>query len=1345
MSIWRKILKFFSGDKTLKTPYYLYEQVATFANLPTTGNYVGRSAICLDTKKVYIWNGSVWKYSHTELTDLTLDLVKADPAIADALAKKHSRSHVVNSTSDHTSSINSGKMIKADANGLPAEATNTDTEVADAVTKKHSPHSDDQDLSGKVDKVTGSSLVPDTEIAKIHTQNTDLYLNTQITHKLYVDGNRTDSYVEDGSFTKPYKKIQDAIDSVTTATVYNRFTIQIMPGEYLEQIVMKNYVHLVALVPDSVWITSSDGDVVTTAVTANLTNLMLIYNGIDSSKMPLKCNNGCVLVIREVTAFGNFAGIEVNNGAIVVLYGGGTLTGEADSFIVKNGAYTAFYGTVLSGWGEPYYDLTIEAGGYVDVMTVQLYNERINNLGTLNLVTPASRIKNDSTVTGVTVKNALETLDTNKTTLSAVKADVDIASAISLKHASHSDDQVASSVPNDSSVIGSSVKDALETLNVGLNGVYDEGIADGNDDCFVFIQDSAINLSDVILMGNNDGGSDNAGFRWLNVNIPKGAIITSAHIVLTASEDTAGVPTSLNIKGEASDNPVTFSTYEDFIARPLGVATVPYVVPPFTGEEVYNTPEIKTIIQEIIDRTGWAKGNAIALFLNDNGSGSFCVRNLINFEYSSVDSARLHIEYMVTLKNEIDDLILDKHAPHSDDQTASEITTDQSGQTVQDALDSKLKANMDSYPEKTTVANDDLLLIADSEAFDNPIKKTKKVNFSPSVDNFTIVKDENQVLKIADRIELNIFLLAYRLSLDIGTSKFLMVNAVNNEFIDQTGIDLGNSSHQVYSGVDDSYTNQVDFAGIDTYTKLMLHLDNDIIDSEITPKSVSRYNVSFPTLINFDYYGVFDGGSYLTTPSGADFNFADGAFTIDGWYNFDTPVASAHTLYCNQAGSNRMRWDYYGGGSLNFQTEGAVPRIQFSCNYSFTLGTWYHIALVRVDNSNSASGWRIFINGVSQTLTLNDGAWNVTLPDLAGTAWIGLLGSYEYPFHGQMDEVRVSKGIARWTTNFTPPTAEYSTDAYTSLLLHLNNNIIDSEGTPKTITNHGVTFQPSVINNSFSYYGIFDGSTSYLTVPESSDFDFEDGDFTIDFWLYQSIANYNTAIIEKFDASRNGWQIVINNVTGAMGIYADDGTVNFLGATPVPVGAWCHYAIVKFGNIYTIYLNGIADGSQTVSYTMGVASTPLRIGSDVRSGGGQWFAGRLDEVRVSKGIARWTTNFTPQIIEYSQVGTIYDMTLQSIVYPTPDVPTYTRLVLFVEDIDVLTLNTDLIAFMSRDGGTTWSQTVLVDENYYETNKKIVSCVPLDISSQPSGTNMVWKIQTANLKRAKLLGVGFSWK
>ncbi|MDP1614325.1 MAG: DUF2793 domain-containing protein [Methylococcales bacterium] len=67
-----------------------------------------------DEDKYYFYNGTVW-----------------------AVAEFHAKSHAITSATDHTSPATAGRMLKADANGLPIDATNTDTDVADAVTKKH--------------------------------------------------------------------------------------------------------------------------------------------------------------------------------------------------------------------------------------------------------------------------------------------------------------------------------------------------------------------------------------------------------------------------------------------------------------------------------------------------------------------------------------------------------------------------------------------------------------------------------------------------------------------------------------------------------------------------------------------------------------------------------------------------------------------------------------------------------------------------------------------------------------------------------------------------------------------------------------------------------------------------------------------------------------------------------------------------------------------------------------------------------------------------------------------------------------------------------------------------------
>ena len=73
--------------------------------------------------------GDPTQVSHADLTNVSSD-------------QHHAKSHAITSASDHTSAATSGKMLKADANGLPVNATNTDADVADAVTKKHSQNTD---------------------------------------------------------------------------------------------------------------------------------------------------------------------------------------------------------------------------------------------------------------------------------------------------------------------------------------------------------------------------------------------------------------------------------------------------------------------------------------------------------------------------------------------------------------------------------------------------------------------------------------------------------------------------------------------------------------------------------------------------------------------------------------------------------------------------------------------------------------------------------------------------------------------------------------------------------------------------------------------------------------------------------------------------------------------------------------------------------------------------------------------------------------------------------------------------------------------------------------------------
>ena len=105
---------------------------------------------------------------------LPVDASNTDADVDDAVTKKHTRQHAITSSSDHTSAATSGKILKADANGLPIDASDTDADVHDAVAKKHTQNSDTYLNQGGGNEVTAANAKD--AVSKKHTQNTDTAL-----------------------------------------------------------------------------------------------------------------------------------------------------------------------------------------------------------------------------------------------------------------------------------------------------------------------------------------------------------------------------------------------------------------------------------------------------------------------------------------------------------------------------------------------------------------------------------------------------------------------------------------------------------------------------------------------------------------------------------------------------------------------------------------------------------------------------------------------------------------------------------------------------------------------------------------------------------------------------------------------------------------------------------------------------------------------------------------------------------------------------------------------------------------------------------------------------------------
>lgn len=165
------------------------------------------------------------------------------------------------------------------------------------------------------------------------------------------------------------------------------------------------------------------------------------------------------------------------------------------------------------------------------------------------------------------------------------------------------------------------------------------------------------------LIGNYNSGfyKSGAGHLFADVNIPVGAEINTAYGVFTAGSSQAGTTCNAVIIGQKSASPVTFSDIADYQSRRgticggdnntnLTTANVSWNnLGAWTEGNTYNTPEIKTIIQEIIDLEAWQGDGTddIVIFIDDHaGTSSETARRApASFDNVSYDPLMLHIEY----------------------------------------------------------------------------------------------------------------------------------------------------------------------------------------------------------------------------------------------------------------------------------------------------------------------------------------------------------------------------------------------------------------------------------------------------------------------------------------------------------------------------------------------------------------------------------------------------------------------------------------------------------------------------------------------------------------------------
>lgn len=154
-----------------------------------------------------------------------------------------------------------------------------------------------------------------------------------------------------------------------------------------------------------------------------------------------------------------------------------------------------------------------------------------------------------------------------------------------------------------------------------------------------------LNSSDLELVyDTTTTGNQYVGMRFTNLGIPQGATITNAYVQFTVDEKNSGA-TTLTIKGQAADNAATFTTASNNISsRATTTASVTWV--PVAWSTVgqagagQQTPDLKDIVQEIVNRTGWSANNGLAVIITGTGE-----RTAEAYEGSASQAAQLVVTY----------------------------------------------------------------------------------------------------------------------------------------------------------------------------------------------------------------------------------------------------------------------------------------------------------------------------------------------------------------------------------------------------------------------------------------------------------------------------------------------------------------------------------------------------------------------------------------------------------------------------------------------------------------------------------------------------------------------------
>lgn len=379
----------------------------------------------------------------------------------------------------------------------------------------------------------------------------------------------------------------------------------------------------------------------------------------------------------------------------------------------------------------------------------------------------------------------------------------------------------------------------------------------------------------------------------------------------------------------------------------------------------------------------------------------------------------------------------------------------------------------------------------------------------------------------------------------------------------------------------------------------------------------------------------FDGtpSTFLSVADNANLELGSGDWCIELWLQINSIAAGAYTLLSK-------RLDNANVGAFLLDRSGNNLRFYLSSNgtaWNIVNGvtiaslmapqTWINIAIYRIGNAVYSAVNGVVTNRYSGAAftVFNTATPNYIGADSNANWWAGLLGPMRWT---------IGSVPAGFTTTAAPvPTAPYTNDTNTKLLLLFSNgNIFDTQN--RTSINTGAGMNLSTAQTRFSTaalnfnnnYGIF-GFGPNIALNSSN----TGGDFTVEMWVWINNFASGRFIMDIYNnnaSTRLGFKTDIT--TGVLSVFGTGSTSIRSTASGVPAATWLHIAVSRKSNALRFFVNGAQQGTTITNSTQAYVfdSTSAYLGTDGGALGTSNMLGYISNFRITRGIGRYTQNFT---------------------------------------------------------------------------------------------------------------------